>query len=707
MLLRLLSSSFLSLSSLSLSLKRVFLTGTIFLLSPIMVACSGSSSGKQTGSDINSATASTYVKDALGKLSSNVSPDRTWQKDSEYAGNNGLDLIKADKAYEQGATGAGQTIGFLDTGIAYNHEEFAKQPQGKPKILFNKIANGITTSTDYNLSHGTAVASIAAGSRGSGSQMHGVAYNAQIAMWGIEKNSNGLAITSDAIEQAYRSFSESDVRIVNNSWGMSLIYDPVNASSQFLTASRYFGASIDLMANNRTIYVFSTGNEGADNVVVTAALPLFYEKLLGKFIAVTAIDLDGNIGQKANKCGVASAFCIAAPGESNIQAGYIKAARASGGYQYVNGTSFSSAYVSGALALMREVFGDQLSAAQYVTRLFARANKSGKYADKTIYGQGLLDVSAAVNPAGVLSVPLSDGTSFALNNFYAASVSPTFFKLIQNLRLNSHVIALDTLGDPFRIDLNAIIRPREENVFDDLRMAAIDAETPQPAEAGHLFWSTNSNIKTAIYDTSFTKNRLTFGASLRLSPHIPDGSTEQNPALVGFLGFKPASPLLPSFNIGASIQKNGILGFTGKGAVSTIGVGQSVYVGLNKDVELNEDWRLSAKAQWANGSLEAQGGLLGDLTIERASTYELSLKGPKTTLFLKQTPRIDRGKIRMTLPTFRAPNSTITFRNTQYQLRQDPEYMMGVIYRLSPSNLFMMNINSQDKSVSLGFHRNF
>jgi len=173
------------------------------------------------------------------------------------------------------------------------------------------------------------------------------------------------------------------------------------------------------------------------------------------------------------------------------------------------------------------------------------------------------------------------------------------------------------------------------------------------------------------------------------------------------MGFKPASPLLPSFNIGASIQKNGLLSFTGKGAGSTIGVGQSVYLGLNKDIELNEDWRLSAKAQWVNGSLEAQGGLIGDLTIERASTYELSLKGPKTIVFLKQTPRIDRGKMRMTLPTFRAPNGTVTFRDTQYQLRQAPEYMIGVTHKLSPYNQFMVNVNSQDNSVSLGFRRNF
>ncbi len=691
----------------SSSSKRVFLIGTIFLLSPIMLACSGSSSGEQTEPDTNSESASTYVKDALGKLSSNVSPDRTWQKDSEYAGNNGLDLIKADKAYEQGATGVGQTIGFLDTGIAYNHEEFSSQPAGKPKISFNKIANGINTATDLNLSHGTAVASIAAGSRGSGPQMHGVAYNAQIAMWGIEKNSNGLAISGDKIEQAYLEFSKSDVRIVNNSWGMSLTYDPVNASSQFLTASRYFGASIDRMARGESIYVFSSGNEGSDNVVVSAALPLFYKKLLGKFIAVTAVDLDGNIGRNANKCGVASSFCIAAPGESNIQAGYIKAARASGGYRYVNGTSFSSAYVSGALALMREVFGDQLSAAQYVTRLFARANKSGKYADKKIYGQGLLDVSAAVNPAGVLSVPLSDGSSFALNNGSAASVSSAFFKLIQNLDLNDRMIALDTLGDPFRINLNTIIRSSEENVFDNIRLAALDAEAPQPAEAGHLFWSTNSNVKTTIFNTSFAKNRLIFGTSLRSSPHIQGGSLEKSPALLGFVGFNPASSLLPSFNIGASIQKNGLLGFAGRGAVSTIGVGQSVYVGLNKDIELNEGWRLSAKAQWTNGLLEAQGGLIGDLTIERASTYELSLKGPKTTLYLKQNPRIDRGNIRMTFPTFRTPNGTVTFRDTQYQLRQAPEYMMGVTHRLSLSNLFMVNVNSQGNSISIGFRRNF
>ena len=79
--------------------KRFSLIGTIFLLSPILLACGGSSSSTQAGSDINSETSSNHLKDALGKLSSNVSPDSSWQKDAEYEGNNGLDLIKADKAY--------------------------------------------------------------------------------------------------------------------------------------------------------------------------------------------------------------------------------------------------------------------------------------------------------------------------------------------------------------------------------------------------------------------------------------------------------------------------------------------------------------------------------------------------------------------------------------------------------------------------------
>jgi hypothetical protein len=42
----------------------------------------------------------------------------------------------------------------------------------------------------------------------------------------------------------------------------------------------------------------------------------------------------------------------------------------------------------------------QLGSQEIVSRLFATANKKGIYADKAIYGQGLMDLNAATEPVG-------------------------------------------------------------------------------------------------------------------------------------------------------------------------------------------------------------------------------------------------------------------------------------------------------------------
>ena len=57
--------------------------------------------------------------------------------------------------------------------------------------------------------------------------------------------------------------------------------------------------------------------------------------------------------------------------------------------------------VAGGLAIMKQLFRGQLSNTDLVSRLFATANKTGIYADRTIYGQGLMDLDAATNPWGI------------------------------------------------------------------------------------------------------------------------------------------------------------------------------------------------------------------------------------------------------------------------------------------------------------------
>ena len=70
----------------------------------------------------------------------------------------------------------------------------------------------------------------------------------------------------------------------------------------------------------------------------------------------------------------------------------------------LSGTSEAAPAVAGSLAVMKSLFRGQLSSTELVTRLFATADKTGIYANRAIYGQGLLDLGAATNPWGVVGL---------------------------------------------------------------------------------------------------------------------------------------------------------------------------------------------------------------------------------------------------------------------------------------------------------------
>ena len=108
-----------------------------------------------------------------------------------------------------------------------------------------------------------------------------------------------------------------------------------------------------------------------------------------------------------------------------------------------------------------------------MTRLFATANKNGRYEDKAIYGQGMLDLGSATSPVGE--------TGFTLGN---TAGSPSINIQMTSLRLggalgdglgrslsSQEIVAFDSLGAPFWFKLagftgvargpSALVRLRE------------------------------------------------------------------------------------------------------------------------------------------------------------------------------------------------------------------------------------------------------
>ena len=100
----------------------------------------------------------------------------------------GLHAINAHVAYgnvnllegPDAAPGTGVTIGVIDTGIDAEHPIF------EGKTIYQEYLFGVEQETGEDFSHGTAVASIAAGGQNDNPNApHGVAWGADLAVWAI------------------------------------------------------------------------------------------------------------------------------------------------------------------------------------------------------------------------------------------------------------------------------------------------------------------------------------------------------------------------------------------------------------------------------------------------------------------------------------------------------------------------------------------
>lgn len=125
--------------------------------------------------------------------------------------------------------------------------------------------------------------------------------------------------------------------------------------------------------------------------------------LKGSLIAVVAVGKDGKLASYSNRCGDAAEWCIAAPGgtgdgkkENNIYSTWPTNDPVEGniGYNYLAGTSMAAPHVTGAAAVVRSAF-PFMNARQTIETILTTTTKNG-YEDQALYGQGLLNLGAAV-----------------------------------------------------------------------------------------------------------------------------------------------------------------------------------------------------------------------------------------------------------------------------------------------------------------------
>ncbi|MDA9690914.1 S8 family serine peptidase [Pseudomonadota bacterium] len=419
----------------------------------------------------------------------------------QYQSQWGLDMINASTAYARGATGSGVTIGITDSGLDSTHKEIS---------LIRLSGDSDLSYADYTPNtrqqrHGTMVASVAAGTQETtdASPMHGVAFDADILFVAIQLaepdpdydpvdlgDDDGAGTVSNApdftgvdsfFSSLFEVYNQFDVDIVNNSYGYSgniIDYTEAQVRNAFPKTIAEM-SQIGTPDSQKTIYVWAAGNAGgyADQGVdfsspeLLAGMAYYIPEIQSHSIAVASIDENGSISSFSNRCGIAQDYCISAPG-GDITVAYSTSTSETGIYPQdptdenysrcvldnscfavANGTSFAAPFVSGGLAVIAGYFEGQLGSTEIIERLFVTANKTGIYSDKSIYGQGLMDLGAATNPVGQVSAMLTGSLSGPMVPAFFTGIqltSPSFGDAVSNGVANQTVIFFDELDAPFR-----------------------------------------------------------------------------------------------------------------------------------------------------------------------------------------------------------------------------------------------------------------
>jgi len=331
-----------------------------------------------------------------------------------------LTLTNADAAHSLGYTGAGVTIGVVDSGIMRNHPALVGRVE-QELIYVDPSTNN--TAIDDVVGHGTWVSQIAAG-RAFDKFPGGIAPGASLVSARIisdvepkdDGSGQGNAVTAadaDFFAQTLNpALINAGVQVMNNSWG-GIYWDTTNSSINQAFAQAYE----PFVLQHGGLVVFAAGNDSRSDPSDIASLPSLAPQLAPGWLVAVAVDSNhpSQLASYSNACGRAMTYCLAAPGDV-IVSDKDAVAGISPTYWVVSGTSFAAPEVSGAAALVWQAF-PYFSNDLVRQTLLGTADDLGTTGVDPIFGYGELNVGRAVNgPAkfdwGDVTVDFSGGSTW-------------------------------------------------------------------------------------------------------------------------------------------------------------------------------------------------------------------------------------------------------------------------------------------------------
>ena len=318
-----------------------------------------------------------------------------------------LNQINKPYANQLGAgNGQGVTIGLVDTGVQMTHPELL----GRVIASYNALTGG-TDITDQ-MGHGTHVAGILVGSLLNGSADEGLAPGASLAVAKVfQTGSSSVATVAKGIDW---EVNVQKVPILSLSLGIS---------SVALTSN------IQNAVNKGTLVVAAAGNDGSKSKLSWPAMLAKESWAKGQIIAVGALDANNKRASFSNYASGLANWLVYAPGVS-ITSSYSLPATPNQ-YAAMSGTSMATPMVAGQAALIKSnwnfLTANNLAQIIFQSATHLCSDKAvanvclARTTPDSMYGWGLINVGASLQPIGGLNVLTKTGQAVALGNTLFAS----------------------------------------------------------------------------------------------------------------------------------------------------------------------------------------------------------------------------------------------------------------------------------------------
>ena len=632
----------------------------------------------------------------------------------------GLDAINADRAYANlelqlgpdAKPGDGVTVGVLDTGID------GADPAFRDKTVIERFIAGATDEVGDTFSHGTAVAGIIAGEDipGYPHDAHGVAWGADLVVFAmplgqapelynpiqVSELPGTAAFFAETFDEilAWR-FGSEGIDFLNLSLGVSGIIENYGEEVVREPFAPMLPVLLQEGSEEKVIFIWAAGNahgtacdiaipqcvDGAVEASSVALLPGLatrFPELQETTVAVVAIRPDGLIADFSNRCGIAEEYCLAAPGDEILVA-YFGPGPDGPGFRAVatgGGTSFAAPMVTGGLALMKQYFRGQLSHTDLRARLLETADRSGIYADATIYGRGLMDLGAATSPVGEPVVAMGDGvaSSGAALNQTSLEVGPAFGDAFVPSLANREIAAFDSLGAPFWYDAGSLVtitnRPSllerlrdfqhksalapRDAAPDPIRLPLLEAAAEPDGAFPSLHFARSGTTAAAKASHFGLAGRslvatLPLAADLSATALTTEGLAGEEPASGAALTWRAPEAAL-GLRAGWMGEWDTLLGSTSEGAFGDL-VAHAMFAGVEADAEIGR-WHIGGTAEVGTVNAQARDGLFDGFSPLVTSAVALHAARPTAdggaiVVSLSQPLRVEDGQALLSVPSGR------------------------------------------------------